>query len=334
MLEQKRKVIDYLVANSESNGSVRFSNDTYANFLSTSFGTMIYYLIGQVDSRDESKLIQYWGIKDNAPIENIIDPSFSTNDLIGRHKPDYVLNQITYFSLLALDVIGVQLRGNYVEESYLGNSVLLERWFNSLDLSRFWYESNKIMFMLYFLSYINRYSGQDRSKKAIDSIHLIMQLLNESQDKVTGFWGTNLNNNNLYDGCYGTAHVLMYYDYFEYEIPYVKQILDNTLSLHNENGLLGSKYGGACEDYDAIEIYLRCGKQTDYRKNDIELVLIKMKELIEKSQNRDGGFSYKITDSFVRKQVYTKLIKKKYSYSGWNKMTTNPFESGRLGYMV
>lgn len=326
MGEAKDKLLSYLNNLQNKDSSMNFSAHTASTFLSTSFGIMVHYLLGENNRLDNKLLEEYYGIE-NTNSANIIDPSFNANDLIGIHKSDYVINQINYFSLVALDVIGIRFKNVPTVMTYLDNPGQLEAWFNSLNLSTFWYESNNIMFILYYFFYTVQHGSDNQALKAKESISIIMGLLNRTQDSQTGYWGTNLNNRNLLDGCFGAAHIYLFYDYLGHEIPYIKKIVDSTLSLHNKNGLLGSRYGGACEDYDAIEIYLRCLNQTDYRKNEIANKLVQMHEIISSSQNRDGGFSYRISESKLRRNIYSYIIKKEYLYSGWGKMKTNSFRS-------
>jgi hypothetical protein len=255
------------------------------------------------------------------------DPKFNNKDLTGSHKVDYIKGQITYFSLIALDVLGYQVTNLGEIENFLKDNRKTEEWYKSLDLSHFWYESNKIMFLMYFFFYIQKYGYKNQSEIAKENIKLLIDLLNSTQDKQTGFWGTNLNGNNLYDGCFGSAHIYLFYDFLGIEIPNTKKIIDSTLKLHCGNGLVKHKHGGACEDYDAVDIYLRCLNQTDYRKSEVFDVLYKMRNVIKSSQNKDGGFPYRIAGNFLEQFIYNHLLKRTYTYSGWRIMKTKSFQS-------
>ncbi|MCK3683747.1 hypothetical protein [Maribellus sp. YY47] len=320
------KVLDYLHTLKIEDEGYLFSKYSNATLLSTSFGVMVDYLLTGQAGTDASELKDYYSNRLDNGKGQVILTGFDSSQLTGGHKADYVEMQLSYFSLIAADTLGVRLSGIDYVTNFLNDETKLEDWFYSLDLSQFWYESNKIMFILYFLFYQEKYGEGDLSARAGSLIPEFINLLNKNQDKNTGFWGTNLNNNDLYDGCFGAAHIYFFYDYLGAEIQYVNKIIDNTLLLHNEKGLLKSKYGGACEDYDAIDIYLRCLKQTDYRKQEIFDILGKMRSTIGKSQNPDGGFSYRITDSFLRKTVFSHILKREYSYSGWDRMKTLSFQ--------
>jgi hypothetical protein len=321
-------LISYLISSRKDDGSYKFSKSSESSLLSSSFGVMTDFLIrgkmGLRDSRED--LIRYIADGIDLSKNRISDPLLSPQALVGNHKIDYLEGQITYFSLVALDVLGYHDSDINFSKIYFQDQNQLEKWFNSLDLSRFWYESNKIMFVLYFLFY-KCYYGSEKSNVSKDSIYLLIELLNRAQDKNTGFWGTNLNGNNLYDGCFGTAHLLLFYDYLDIEIPFIKKIIDNTIRLHNSNGLMRRKNGGACEDYDAIEIYLRCLNQTDYRKSEISSIILKMRDVINNSQNSDGGFSYKIEESKINNLIKSRIFPQYYLYSGWKLMETATYKS-------
>ncbi|MFV0377203.1 MAG: hypothetical protein ACK5JD_07865 [Mangrovibacterium sp.] len=318
----------YLSAQRNADGSFNFSDSSKASFLATSFGVMTDFLLNGADKLDyREDTISYLNSGFGAK-GGFADPAFNISELTGTHQADYMKAQIAYFSLIAADVLGNRHPGAELIFSLKEENISLDAWFAGLDLGHFWYESNKIMFMLYFLFYEWHYTG---SEKAMDMIKQLMNLLNQSQDPSTGFWGTDKNGNNLLDGCFGTAHVLLFYDFLDMEIPYAQKMIDNTLGLHHPNGLIRRKNGGACEDYDAIEIYLRCARQTNYRKADIERELVKMKGLISGAQASNGGFAYKIEESGLKRLVKSTLMPQHYTYSGWARMKTCTYKSDLWG---
>lgn len=318
------KLSSYLSSLKNIDGSSNFSASSNSSFLPTSFGIMIDFLMDEKYLKN-NKSISYLeqGISQNST--KIIEPTLKKKDLIQSDSIEYVENQISYFSVIALDVLGKKLPKLSIVDDVLESDENLIKWFESLNLAHFWYESNRIMFVFYFLFYIEKYAEENRKMKAAQRIQLLINLLNNSQDKKTGFWGTNLNGNNLYDGCYGAAHILLFYDYLNEEIPWKERIVDNTLKLHAKNGLMRTTHGSACEDYDAIDIYLRCLNQLDYRKDEIYEVLCRMKKTIISSQSNNGGYPYKVAGNFYKQVLYDHILKREYSYSGWAPMKTRSY---------
>lgn len=322
----KRKVVKYLDS-LYNNGGYAFSQYSNRTILSTDFSVSLQHIL-----KENHALKRYEDIKkylQESRQENglVIDKTFDLNNQ-GHHKNDYVTYQFTFFTLIALDILGVKYDQLDFMSPFLNKESLLA-WFAGLEWGRFWYESNKIMFIMYFLSYLHLYGDNDLKTRAADALEICFDVLNKRQDPETGFWGTDLNGNNLYDGCYGAAHIFLFYDYFKREIRYPEKIIDSTLKLHSRNGLMGSEEGGACEDYDAIDIYYRILKQKTYRRNEIEDKLLLIKEKISRAQNRDGGFSYRVSNfkpQFLRKQPKLDLSIT-YKYSSWERMETPVYAS-------
>ncbi len=307
--------------NSE-NGLFKFSSTSNPTLLSTGFSIMTLSLLENLDKIKKEKIIEDMlkhKTSQNKFIDKLYDPSVER-----FHKPDYTINQFSFFTLIALDHLDYRINNLDFFHEYLDINNL-RNWFKSVDWSKFWYESNKVMFWLYFYSYIEKYGNESDKEKAKECIDYSFTVLNEKQDKNTGYWGTDLNNNDLVDGCFGAAHILLFYDYFNRTIQYKEQIIDNTLSLHSKNGLILTPEGGACEDYDAVEIYLRLLKQTEYRKRDIINQIEKMYHVINRNQETDGGFPYRIS---LRKYGLFKQKKEDvYRYSSWEMMEARLYYS-------
>jgi hypothetical protein len=329
----KQKILYYLDSlYDKQEGSFRFSRFSESTILSTDFAVSTLNLLGE-DAAIQSKKDKAIDYLKKSIGEDllIVDRKFDLHDTPGIHKEDYITFQSTYFTLIAADILGMQFNELPFFEKFLDKDNLV-KWFTELDWGKFWYESNKIMFVMYFFSYIIKFGREDKKIKAKDQIELCFEILNGRQDKNTGYWGTEFNNNDLYDGAYGAAHIFLFYDYFGKEIRYKEKIIDSTLKLHFGNGLSGRE-GGACEDYDLIEIYLRTLKQTGYRKDEIIFNLKKMRGIMINFQHKDGGFPYKF---YKAKSIIHRIFGKaprdiKYKYSSWNKMETLVYESDLWG---
>lgn len=304
----------------------KFHNKGYATILSSNFAIMLNFLLVNSNKKHQKSLSNYL-ISQQQENGHFIDPNFLITDTSYSHDEDYVKWQFTYFTTIALDMIGQKpkFKFNFLEPLLEKNE--LTKWFNELDWNNFWVVSNQIMFLMYFLTYIEKRLGDDNNWIK-DLINQCFDILDSKQDPNTGFWGTNINDN-LSVGMYGAAHIYLFYDYYGRKINHVKKIIDNTLSLQNVNGLYGSKIGGACEDYDAIEVLSKISRHTDYKKEDINRAFLKTYVKINSSQDKNGGFSYCLKEDSLKQKfkeiIHFKSNKCTYSYSGWNKMQCDIF---------
>jgi len=324
---KENKIIKYL--NSlyvKETGSFLFSKYSNDTILSTDFTVMLCNLLKiDVDSYYNSEKIKDYLLQTMNVDGLFIDRKFDSS-IERYHKNDYIQLQFTYFTLIALDILGVRFQELTFMKPFLKEESL-EEWFQQLNWGNFWYESNKIMFIMYFLAYLMKYGDNELQTKANEMIQVCFRILDQKQDKNTGYWGTDLNNNNLQDGCFGSSHIYLFYDYFKKEIQYPNKIVDSTILLHSTNGLINRVEGGACEDYDAIEIYYRILKQTSYRNDEIHAKIRLMKDTLDKAQNRDGGYSYRL---YAGKSLF-KDKKTKYKYSSWDMMETPIYHSDIWG---
>lgn len=299
--------------------------------LSSDFAIMLNFLLKQPKNINTNSLSNCLLKQQN---ENglFIEHDFSLADTSGSHKEDYILWQFTYFTTIALDMLGCKPKYSFNFLKPLFDKNNLRNWFNKLNWDNFWYSSNQIMFFMYFLTYLKERRGYD-ARLANDLIQECFDILDTKQDSNTGFWGNNLSEN-LFNGMCGAAHIYLFYDYYDRKINHVEKIIDNTLSLQNENGLFGSKFGGACEDYDAIEILSKVSKHTDYRKEDVHRAIMKTYMKINSRQQKNGGFSYCFKEeSLIEtiKRIRRIILSRNkseystYSYSGWTKMTCKLF---------
>ncbi len=311
-------------------GIFDYSKTCKGTILSTDFAVSTLNLLGEENfiSKNKKEIVDY--LLGNKNQDNLfVDSNFRVEDLRkDGHKEDYITFQFTFFSLIALDILGTRFDKLPFLEKYLDENYL-RAWFDGLDWKKFWYESNKIMFMMYFLSYLDKYGNSEKKQQVKKCIELCFEVLNSKQDESTGYWGTNLNGNDLKDGALGASHIFLFYDYFKKDIQYKERIIDSTLKLHSKNGLAVSVEGGACEDYDLIEIYLRVLKKSEYGKSEIIENLEKMKKEIIESQNKDGGFSYRFYKfrSLLERAIKYRPKKITYKYSSWKLMEASVYHS-------
>lgn len=304
----------------------KFSEYSNQTILSTSFGVLTKNLLEE-EVENKQEIIQYLlNTKKNE--DYFIDPNYKYHKH-PDHNADYVIPQFTFFTLSALDVLGVKVDDLSFLKSF--NEKSLEKELNGSLEKNFWATSNQLMFLMYFLIYSIEYLNIDKVvyRSYIDKI---FNFLNKNQNKENGFWGNDITTQGIYAKAYGSAHIYLFYDFYKREIPNTKKIIDNCLKMHSKNGLIQTIEGGACEDYDIIEIYFRCLKQTDYRKDEVFEKLYKMKRTLLKDKKRDGSFSYKTySGSTIQKLLDNNIKTQKYKYSSWDYMETPVYLSDTWG---
>lgn len=308
----------------KTNNGFKFSQYSSQNILSTSFVVLTKHLLKE-EIGNKQKIIQYLLSTRNSE-GYFIDPNYKYHEH-PEHNPSYVIPQFTFFALSALDVLGVK----DLELPFL-DDLNGEKLHSELDKSlekNFWATSNQLMFLMYFITYKIKYLEAVGYQEYFD---IIFQFLNKNQNIENGFWGNDLTTKSIYAKAYGAAHIYLFYDFYKMEIPFTNKIIDNCLKMHSKNGLIQTIEGGACEDYDIIEIYFRCLKQTDYRREEILDQLRLMKKIFLKDKKWDDSFSYKTYPKNNIYKVFDSNIKtQKYKYSSWDYMETPVYLSDAWG---
>jgi hypothetical protein len=250
------------------------------------------------------------------------DPAFDASDLVGSHSPDYIEWQFTFFALVALDGFGVTPTYPLVAlEPLRASETALDEWLASREWGNFWYCSNEIMFLLYFLTYCHARGGatEDRAR----ALH-ILDWLDERQDEETGFWGDGVRSqpaNGLY--------VFLFYDYYDRPIRHADAGVRHTLQCQHAAGLFGGIHGGACEDYDAVDVLLRLQRHAE-NSSDVRAALQRVHARL-RACNGPTAFSYALTHNSPKGFVSRCLLRVKgldtYRYSGWPVMASHLFRS-------
>ncbi|WP_298368874.1 hypothetical protein [uncultured Lutibacter sp.] len=315
--------MDYFNKIKTENG-FKFSEYSNQTILSTSFGVLTKQLL-QEDIENKEKIIQYLlGSRNNEGY--FIDSNYKYHSH-PEHNSSYVIPQFTFFTLSALDVLGVKnMKIDFLND--FNEEKLLDELNKSME-KNFWATSNQLMFLMYFITYRMKYLKDDSFESYID---IIFNYLNQNQNLENGFWGDDKTTKSIYAKAYGAAHIYLFYDYYKREIPNINKIIDHCLLMHCNNGLIQTVEGGACEDYDIVEIYFRCLKQTDYRKEEIFNKLRLMRKTLLNDMRRDHSFSYKTySKSGFYKYFDSKVKNQKYKYSSWDYMETPVYLSDAWG---
>lgn len=298
-----------------------------STILSTSFGVQLNFLLDSLLNYPVDRICISLKKQQDSKTGLFIDDNFDIKQTVGFEE-EYIFWQFTYFATIVLDMLGEkpQYSFNFLTDLKIRKS--LEKWLKNQDYRNFWHSSNKIMFLFYFLTYEQERENLGNS----EIINCLFDLLDSKQNAYSGFWGTQ-NGTSLENGMCGSSHIYLFYDFHGREISYKDKIVDNVIKLQNSYGLFGSKFGGACEDYDAIEILSIVLKHTDYKKDVVRKIAYKTYDVIWKSQNKDGGFSCSIDNRSILEKLKDKIDHKDYyyEYSGWNKMRSNRFKSDLWG---
>ncbi|CDH43063.1 prenyltransferase/squalene oxidase repeat-containing protein [Candidatus Contendibacter odensensis] len=166
----------------------------------------------------------------------------------------------------------------------------LKSWLDQRDLRDAWLEGNNLLFVGQLLVYLRDLENDPTAQNALD---YWFNWLDSRIDPKTGLWGTD-GFCSPFVAMAGGYHQLLVYYYENHDYPYEKALIDTTLALqHVDGGFCPSGGGGACEDVDAADILVNMYKKIDYRRAEIRVALRRLLPTILKSQNQDGGFSYK-----------------------------------------
>jgi len=284
---KKQQIINYILSlKAPDNGFFLQSGFNQKTLMSSAFSILCLELIDGIENIDKEKEAELFLNAQDSDTGLFID---STREPLKNKSPnfedDYFDFQTTTFTISALDALGYQpkYRFKILDDKRSFNS--LREWFYQLDWSNPWHESNKVMFLLQFFSHEHIRYNEKESKSLV---LYILDLLDESVDEKSGFWGTD-QGASIFNAMAGAFHFYNHYKYYQRDIPYQNLAYLNTISLQERDGLfhpLGG--GGACEDLDAVDMIYKMQKH-DYKN---EIILSRAYKSIMESQNDDGGFPW------------------------------------------
>lgn len=301
----------------------RFHSGGETTLLSTCFGVQLAHLLG-VAIPEREAMAQ--GIRrQQEPGGLFVDASFRPDDTTGSHTPEYLKWQFTYFSLIALDLMETAPAHPPAFMRPFHDGDALEQWWNRRNWVNFWYGSNELMFFLFFLTREVERGGADREVCG-RCLEWCFDELDRRQDPETGFWGENAREDPA-NGLYGAAHILLFYDYHGRSFRFGEEIVRTTLRLQAAGGLYGGVWGGACEDYDGVEVLHRCLLAGMGDAAAIRQSLERTRQAVVAATGSEGGFAYRARAQgpFWRRWRYAPFERGTYSYSGWSRMTARSF---------
>jgi hypothetical protein len=224
------------------------------------------------------------------------DPSsgYFFDEVIKQTRTDpywgegYIVQQSTTFALMALWVLGSMPEHplNFVEE--LRDRRSLIKVLEALDWREPWYQSNEVMYRVYFLLDDYERTG---NKDSLACAHAVLDWLDSWQDPATGLWATD-RGASKYHGVFTTFHFLFFYFYLHRPVHHMEKLIDSCLVIQNRRDGLFSPHGGgaACPDLDAVDILVKCGAASGHRTAETAQALERSFYGVLRLQQEDGGF--------------------------------------------
>jgi len=264
------------------------------------FACMLYHYLGELDQLDGSQKQQWadylnsWQDPDSG---YFIGPELIRSELTSpKHSYEHLAHHLTVLVLPALKLLGYEpvypltFAHSYLVRTYLKN------WLNKRDWRDAWLEGNNLLFVGQLLIYLRDVENISSAQAALN---LYFDWLDQHLDPKTGLWGTNGYCSSFIAMCGGYHQLLVYY-YENRNVMHKKQLIDTVLSLqHTDGGFHPNGGGGACEDVDAADILVNMYKQTNYKRPQIRYALRKTCRQVLKMQMPDGGFVYRLNESFI-----------------------------------
>ena len=280
----RRDSLAWLQSLSDGQGAYRLWSGSPPHVLATAFAVFLRELHGDlppshsVEARQIRQRLLSW--RDTST--GLFDGNLAQENLGARHDREYISLQQSHFALQALRLLGEPI----------SLASMLKRWntadkirsyFAALDWRDPWRESNKVMFVLYFLEHEYTLFGEERW---LELYHSGLDWLRENQDPETGLWG-HRTRCRIYNAIYGAYHFLFFFLAMGQPMPQAERLLAWTRKLQTTQGFFAhSRGGGACEDYDCVDLLIKLGDTSDTK------ALLKCAGAVLADRNEDGGFCW------------------------------------------
>jgi hypothetical protein len=293
----------------------RMSPGSQKTLLATCFGVLAHEVLGTLDTLSLEKRSTLAGVIKRQQVAKtglFRDPLHPDSVLFRLKKftPAYVEWQETYFALHALDALGEKPEHPLSFMDALRTRPALDGFLRGLSFQDFWFVSNPIMFLLFFLIA----EEGERSPGA----HFLLDLLDVRQDPETGFWGTD-QGASLMNGMAGAFHLYGFYQYLDRPIAHQDRALSSTLQVQEPSGLFGERGGGPCEDLDAVDILSKLQPSSTALEREVRRGLERAMSGIRACRQADGGYSWSSPQRGVKPKNIT--------YSGLTTLRTRTDQS-------
>lgn len=253
--------------------------------LSTSFAVFLRELLLDLPEPDspEARALCANLLAWRDPASGLFDLNLSREQLGPRHDGDYLAEQQTHFALQALRLLGCLEPAPPRLMERWGTRESLRRALDGLDWRDPWRESNRVMFALYLLEHEWTRTGDATLRQRIADG---LDWLRERQDARTGCWGLRPAGR-IYPAVYGAYHYLFFFLFWEGSFPRAERLLTLVRGLQTTEGFFAhSRGGGACEDYDCVDVLVKLGDARDQAR------LVRTARAVLEARNPDGGFPW------------------------------------------
>lgn len=271
----------------------RLQSGTESTFLATTFACFIANLLGrEQDIPSRERIIRsFLNLKSDQ--DGWLDyPDLHQGDFVrtGSHDWNYLITQGTVFCRMALRCLGEEPVVPFPWVQRLVDENKVESYLDNLDWRNPWLVSNMDMFLgTFLLEWLDKEPSSDTVKNAVDTY---FRWHDEHIDQVSGFWGDQTDALNAMAGGY---HMILHYHYAGRYYQPKKPAIDATLALTWKDHLfVYGGGGGACEDLDGVDILIRLGRQDEWKHKEIKTLLMQVTQRILNSQNKDGGFPWRL----------------------------------------
>lgn len=268
------------------------------------FACMLYHYTDQLDTiapahkREWADYIKSWQDPETG---YFIGPELVAEELNStNHSFEHIAQHLAAHALPSLSLLDARPKYPLIFAHPFTDPNYLQKWLDERDWNNAWLEGNNLLFVGQFLIYLRDIEKLSSAQPALD---LYFEWLDKEMDPATGLWGTNGYCTNAV-ALYGGYHQLLVYYYENHPVRYPERLIDVALSLqHKDGGFNLNGGGGACEDTDAIDILVNMYKRVDYKRPQIRSALRRALHHILKRQMPDGGFVYRLDQSFVHMGV-------------------------------
>ncbi len=260
----------------------RLWSESPPNLLATSFAVFVRELLGDLPEGEEADWLAEALLAHRDSASGLFCHDPAARQTGANHDRHYLDLQQTHFALKALRCLG---RADGVAMPFLENWKApgsIRRSFEELDWSNPWLVSNNVMFLLYFLEHALQLGFPGPWRERIDEgLDWLLEHQRES-----GLWGRNAESR-VYNAIYGAYHFLFFYLHWRDEMPGAARLLDWTRKLQTPEGFFAhNPGGGACEDYDCVDLLIKLGGEADRG------MLLSCAEAVLESRDPKGAFCW------------------------------------------
>ena len=294
----KRKTLNYVKRLRCNSGDFEYGfsfSSSHPNLYSSAYACMLFSLFGELKNyslKCKDRWIHYFNSHQSREDglfrdESISNPIFETEDWWGaRHLACHMI--IAYTALGGKPKYDFSFLQPFYDPRYTIKWLESRNWGEKID-----YTGNEIMNHGVLLQY-----SRDvfHNSEAGNALTIIIEWLSKRINPATGLWGTislntPTNRSKIVQAAY---HILPLFFYDRYAVPSRDKLIDNLLRTQNSIGGFGvCLNSSACEDIDTVEPLIRLTKQTNYRREDIKIALLKFLPWLFVNQNDDGGYVFR-----------------------------------------